>query len=363
MKLGNRSACAIAFALSAAALLGPLDALARGGTHGTSVSTWDTSASTIVLGFQNAFVTPGGGHLRIASYHVNFSSTSGRLSSQFGLHYLNYAETDKDDSTNGIGGTVLAQFAIPATARYENGLPKVSFNFFFGATPAALINGQINYVTIPLVLGIGLPLSPVKQISIVPWVEFAPSLNLDTKIKPFEGTVDIGTAADPSQVSITEDDVAKILADSVEMELSFAAKLRGGLTFVVHLGDRVDLQLNGFVTRIGTFSDSKIAIFVGGGLVIAWDKPVPAVLPPERRLENETCGSVETRYKQCPGYNQLLKAASTPQEPSAQAAPTAEPTTAPAPTTEPVAPAAAPTPAPEPVAPTTQPTPPPAPTP
>lgn len=367
MQHRNRSARALAAALLAAALLGPLDAAARGGTHGNAVSTWDASSSTIVLGFQNGFLTPGGGHLRIASYHVNFSSTSGRLSSQFGLQYLNYAEDEDAGSTNGIGGSVIAMLAFPAVGRYENGLPKVSFNLFFGAAPAALINGQINYVTIPLLLGIGLPMSPVRQLSIVPWVEFAPGLNLDTRIKPFEGEIAIDET-DPTQVGISQDDVEKILADSVEMELGFAAKLRGGLTFVVHLGDRVDLQVNGFVTRVGTFSDSVVAIFVGGGLVIAWDKPVPAVLPPERRLEHETCSAVETRFRQCPAYDHLLKAAGTPAEPDPGAATSGEPAApgpepAPAPAVPAKATAEPPAPAPAPAAPTTAPAEPPAPAP
>jgi hypothetical protein len=198
---------------------------------------------------------------------------------------------------------VLAQWAFPMTDRFENGLPKASFNVFFGAAPAALINGQYNFVTIPLVLGIGIPLSPVKYISIVPWVEFAPSLNLDTRVKPFEGTL-TGYTVDPEnpeQVNLSQDDVEKILTDSVEMELSFAAKLRGGLTFVVHMGDRADLQITGAVTRVGTGDSAKTAIFVGGGLAIAWDRPVPAVLPVERRLENESCEAIGARYDVCYG--------------------------------------------------------------
>lgn len=294
---------AAALAIVALALSAPREAEAKGGTHATAVSTWDTSASSVVAAFQNGFMTPDGGHLRIASYHVNFSSTSGKLSSQFGLQYLNYAETSDTDSSNGIGGTVLAQWAIPMTDRFENGLPKASFNIFFGAAPAALINGQYNFVTIPLVLGIGIPLSPVKYISIVPWVEFAPSLNLDTRVKPFEGAL-TGYTVDPEnpeQVNLSQDDVEKILTDSVEMELSFAAKLRGGLTFVVHMGDRADLQITGAVTRVGTGDSAKTAIFVGGGLAFAWDRPVPAVLPVERRLENESCEAIGARYDVCYG--------------------------------------------------------------
>jgi hypothetical protein len=349
-RLPRRFAFAAALAaIASAALLMPSFAAAKGGTHGLSVSTWDSSASTIVFGFQNGFLTPGGGHLRDASYHVNFSSTSGKLSSQFGLHYLNYAEESGQTSSNGIGGSVLAMLAIPAMPRYDNGLPTVSFNVFFGASPAALISGQRNYITIPLVLGMGLPWSPVRHISIVPWVEFAPSLNLDTKIKPFDGELAIDTS-DPEHVGITENDVEKILSDSVEMELSFAAKMRGGLTFVVHLGNRVDLQLNGVVTRIGTIADNKVAVFVGGGLAIAWDDPVPAVLPPEKRLENESCQAVETRFQQCPAYHRLLDAAQPPEAKPDETAPApATPTPAPAPATPTPAPApATPTPAPAP---------------
>jgi len=206
-KIRIRAAAALAgLAIAAAAILAPAGAAAKGGTHGTAVSTWDASASTVAFAFQNGFLTPHGGHLRIASYHVNFSSTTGRLSSQFGVQYLNYAASEQSGSTNGIGGSVIAQWAVPALGRYDNGLPKVSFNFFFGAAPAALINGQYNYVTIPLVLGLGLPMSPVRHLSIVPWVEFAPSLNLDTKIKKYSGALDDYTydPDDPGQVELTK---------------------------------------------------------------------------------------------------------------------------------------------------------------
>jgi hypothetical protein len=363
--LRNRSALTLAaLALAVVAVARPEVAAAKGGTHGVAVSTWDTSASTIVFGFQNGFITPGGGHLRDASYHVNFSSTSGKLSSQFGLHYLNYAPTDKDDSANGVGGSVLAMWAIPAGSRFANGLPKFSFNIFFGASPAVLISGNQNFVTIPLNLGVGLPFSPVKYVSIVPWIELAPSLNLDTKIKEFSGSLaDYVDPANPDQIDLSQDDVSKILADSVEMETTFAFKVRGGLSLVFHLGDRVDLNLNGAVNRVGAMGkDNKTAIFVGGGLVIAWDHPVPAVLPVERRLENESCDAIGARYDQCFGSADGAAASTT--ETPVDAAPgttTAIDGTiivppAPAPATgTPTEPTAAPAPAPAPATETTAP--------
>jgi hypothetical protein len=300
----NRRALALALALAALALLLPGVAAARGGTHGLAVSTWDSSASSIVFAFQNGFLTPDGGHLRDLSYHVNFSSTSGRLSSQFGLHYLNYAANEDESSANGVGGSVIAMWAIPAGARFENGLPKFSFNAFFGAAPAVLIAGRLNYVTIPLNLGVGLPFSPVRHVSIVPWFELAPSFNLDTRIKAFSGSLTdfAEDPENPDEINLSEDDVNQILTDSVEMEKSFAFKVRGGLTLVFHLGDRVDLQLNAIFTRVGAYrKENPFAVFVGGGLAIAWDRPVPAVLPVERRLENESCEAIGARYDQCFG--------------------------------------------------------------
>jgi hypothetical protein len=352
-KLTSRFAFVLAVVVIAmVAVVRPGDVLAKGGTHGIAVSTWDASASSIVFAFQNGFLTNKGGHLRDASYHVNFSSTSGRLSSQFGLHYLNYAQTDADASANGVGGSVVAMWAIPAGARFENGLPKFSFNVFFGASPAVLFSGRKNYVTIPLNLGIGLPFSPVKYVSLVPWVELAPSFNLDTKIKPFSGALaDYGVDPDnPDQINLSQDDVNKILTDSVEMERSFAFKARGGLTVAVHLGDRVDLQLNGIVTRVGTMNkDNSFAVFVGGGLAIAWDHPVAAVLPVEKRLENESCEAIGARYDQCfgPPPDGAAQGSTPPADAAAPGATTAVDGTivppAPAPATETPAPAPAPT--------------------
>jgi len=34
--------------------------------------------------------------------------------------------------------------------------------------------------------------------------------------------------------------------------------------------------------------------------VFRWDDVVPAVLPPEKRLLNESCDDVETRFRSCP---------------------------------------------------------------
>lgn len=306
----------LALGLLAASILSllALDGRALPGTHGASVSTWDLSASTIVFAFRNGFML-NGGHLRIASYNANFSSTSGRISAQFGLHYLNFAPDEDTDSSHGISGTAVGVLALPVSTRYDNGLAKVAFNLYLGGAPAALIGGVKNYMTIPIVAGVGLAWSPLRQLSIIPWGELAPSLNVDTVIKEYSGDLDAtdgSGSTDPEQaVTLDQKQVEDVMAQSVETEVSGAFRLRAGLTFAIHLGDRVDLQVAGAVGNVGEKFGGPVAIFVGGGLVIAWDDPVPGVLPVEKRLENISCVDIEARAAQC--------VAGTDEEPAADA--------------------------------------------
>jgi hypothetical protein len=296
------------------------------GTHGISVSNWDLSASSIVFAFRNGFML-NGGHLRIASYNANFSSTSGRISAQFGLHYLNFSPDKDAESSHGISGTAVGVLALPVTKRYDNGLAKVAFNLYLGGAPAALIGGVKNYMTIPVVAGVGLAWSPLRQLSIIPWGELAPSLNVDTVIKEYSGDLGDG-GSDPEQsVTLEQAQVEDVVAESVETEVSGAFRVRAGLTFAIHIGDRVDLQVVGAVANVGEKFNGPVAIFVGGGLAIAWDDPVPGVLPVEKRLENISCVDIEARAAQCVADDDEVETPPTDAEPEDPAAGTADETT------------------------------------
>jgi len=292
----------------AALLLRTGEAGAFPGTHGPAVSSWDTTLSTVMFSFHGGFFD--GGHLHIASYSSNFTSTTGRLSAQFGLHYLNYEPDAETGLAHGIGATAMAVYGIPVAARYDNGLPKAAFTFFLGGAPSAILGNHNNYITFAVPLGIGLPLSPSRHFSVVPWFEVAPSFNVDTKTVPYTATEEqLNEWIDPEtgELHLTKRDVSGVLDNAVQTELAFAARLRGGLSLVFHLGDRVDLYLDGTVTHTGREFNGPVLAFVGGALAFAWDDPPPAVLPPEKRLEREQCREIYDRFVECPFYPKLVK--------------------------------------------------------
>ena len=75
----------LVFALVFVAIGRPAPALARSGTHGPTVSTYDPRASSIAVTFRH--FTHKTGSLDHVMYTSAFSSTSGRLISQFGVGF------------------------------------------------------------------------------------------------------------------------------------------------------------------------------------------------------------------------------------------------------------------------------------
>ncbi len=115
----------------------PHGALARTGESAPTVGSWDTRASSVSFSYLEGFF--GGGHLRFASYFTNFSSTSGRLSSQFGIHYVGYGEGAT--SAHGMAGSVSALYEIPLSGRQPNGLPWVALAPYAGVSPSGIVSG------------------------------------------------------------------------------------------------------------------------------------------------------------------------------------------------------------------------------
>jgi hypothetical protein len=300
----TRPGLAVAAALGLCCLLATGRAHSMAGTHGQAVSTWDTTLSTVALSFRDSVVGP---HLLSASYHANFTSTTGKLSSQFGLHYLNYRPDPDTALAHGIGGTALAVYGVPVASRYDNGLPKAAFTFFLGAAPTVLSGSQISYMTFAVPLGLALPMSPSRHVSITPWVELAPSVNVDSVIGPYEVDERLLDESGEIPAELSPEQVKAIMAESVEYDVSAAARFRGGLELKFHLGDKVDLAFNGTVGHLGPKFSEGFAFFVGGSLVFAWDDPPVAVLPAEKRLELERCPAIYKRFKQCPYYKKLKR--------------------------------------------------------
>ena len=328
-----------------------------------------------MLAYRHGFMKGGG--FNDVAYNANFSSTSGQLSAQFGLHYESFAAGHSEPTAHGLAGTATAVFELPITSRLDNGLPTVALGLYVGAAPTALISGSLNYVTIPAVLGAGLPVTPAKAVTFTPWFELSPSVNLDTEIHPYQfSPADAAAVVDPAtgKVSLTQADVQNVVSKSVELKTGVAAGFRGGLDLALHLSDYVDFAGDFAVSSAGSAFKGPTVVYVGGALVWRWDDIVPAVLPAERRLLRESCDDIESRFRTCPNSERWKAPPSqpvsppngatnpapfaSPAPPAPAAPPPAAPAAAPRPTPSPArpAPAAAPTPAPPPPT-TPQPTP------
>jgi hypothetical protein len=315
-------------------------AFARPGTHPIVVSTWDTRASSVVLGYRHGFVKGGG--FNDVFYNANFSSTSGVVSAQFGLHYEGYSPARSDPTAQGMAATATAVFSLPLMRRFENGLPLVALDFYVGAAPTALISGSLNYISIPAVLGVGVSATPVRMLTLTPWFELSPGVNLDTDVKPYHlSPADAAGIINPmtGEVNLSEAEVEKIVSESVELKASVSAGARGGLDAALHVSDAVDFAANLGISSVGTAFSGPTVVYVGGGFVWRWDDVVPAVLPPDKRLLHEKCDDVEARFRTCPNSERWKP----PSEPASSTPATTPP---PAPTPTAPAPPAAATPAP-----------------
>ncbi|MFO0659744.1 MAG: hypothetical protein U0165_07930 [Polyangiaceae bacterium] len=293
--------------ISSAALLVASSADARPGTHAPAISTWDTRASTVVPGFTIGMLS--GGHLDFFSYNANFSSTSGNLSSQFGLHYVNYKESEERSSAHGVSGGAVALYSRPLGERFDNGVPKLALATYFGGVPVAVISGEYNYLSVPIVIGLGLPISPSRWVTVTPWLEVAPSFNLDTVIHPYSFSLTGSTSTvDPvtGKVNLSQSDVEKIVKEAVTIDTSFAVGARFGLSFTAHINDTADLNLNAMASTLGSAFKGTFVAYGGANVTIRWDDIVPAVLPAETRVQKESCEVIENRFKQCPTAKRII---------------------------------------------------------
>jgi hypothetical protein len=347
----SRAAATLATSL----FLLPCLAHARPGIHPVVVSSWDTRASSVSLEYRHGFLKSGG--FNDVGYVAAFSSTSGKLSAQFGLHYVNLAEA-AEDTVHGLSGTATAVFNLPVTQRYENGLAKAALGIYVGSAPTIMTSGARNFLSIPFLLGVGVPLTPTKVITITPWAELSPGVNLDTQIKSFQFSSE--AAQDLIETGeLTEAQVEAIVSESVDLDVSATGGLRGGLDVALHVSNAVDFAANLTLSSLGSALLGPTVTYVGGGIVWRWDDIVPAVLPADKRLLHENCDDVEERFRTCPNSRRWKP----PPEP-APAPPAVTPLPAPAPVMAPppAAPPPLPPPAPAPAAtpPTPGPTPPPA---
>ncbi|HEX2877944.1 MAG TPA: hypothetical protein VHO25_00270, partial [Polyangiaceae bacterium] len=344
-----------------------------------AISTFDTRASSVAFAYRRGILDGGG--FNHVSYNANFTNTTGVLSAQFGIHYINFKGSSTEAGSHGAAGGGVALFNIPVTRRLDNGLPIVGVAPYVGIVPAVIINGEQSFLTFPAVLGLAFPMSPAEFITITPWFEVGLSLDLDTVIKPATlnsqnicNLVDCTqfTQPDPNnpnpqqqEIQFDAASVSEIVGQGLDVELSINAPMRFGLDTALHMGDSLDFTVYGGMTTLGSvFKNTKVG-FVGASLVWRWDDIVPAVLPPERRLLRENCEDIEARFRTCPASRSWLKPEQLEAErkDAEKSRKIEEPQKSPAPVPAPAAPAPAPAaPAPTPAA-TPAPTPTPAPAP
>jgi hypothetical protein len=287
-------------------------AAARPNTHAPAISTWDTRASNIAFGYQGALF--GRTTSNILSYSANFASTSGVLLAQFGLHYISYRRRDDEPIARGVSAGGVALFNFPLSERYTNGVPPSAFAFYVGGVPTALIAGRLNFLSVPAVLGAGVPLSPSPSVTLTPWVELSPGLNFDTRINEISTQEAIDSALDGT---LTQDEVEALVREGLDAELKTSLGARAGLSASFHLGERVDLDAD-LTIGGGAFS-------LGAGLVIRWDEMVPGVRPPAYG----DCAEIDERYRACRASRRLPRPAPSPRVAPPPAATGARPTTAP----------------------------------
>ena len=351
--MGNR--------LNSAAVIGVVTLLSQParalpGMHAPAISTYDTRASSIVFAYRHG--QSDAGPFNTFSYNANFSSTTGKLSAQFGLHYVNFAPANGDSKAHGVGASGVGLFVFPIAGRYDDGVPKAALSFDLGMVPTAYVSGQRNFLTLPLVLGFGVPLSPARQVTITPWFEIAPSVNLDTVFHTADITVDPNSVTyDPQtgKVSLDSSAVQAAVQKGVSADFRLAVPLRSGLEVGVHLSQSVDLNAYSSLATLGGGFSGNSVLTLGAGLVIRWDDIVPAVLPVERRLDREGCDAIEGRFRSCPNSRRWISPEQRSRVPDAAPAPSPTPSSVlpparstPAPATGPLAPVVPPPPTPSP---------------
>ena len=289
------------------------------GTHAPAISTFDTRASSVVLAYRHG--SSDAGPFNTFSYNANFTNTTGKLSAQFGIHYVNFASKLNDKTAHGAGASGVALFVFPVAGRWDDGVPKAALSFYVGSVPTAYVSGERNYITLPLVLGFGVPLSPHRAVTFTPWFEIAPSANLDTVFKAanITGGVDSIHLNPDGTYSLNEGAIQDAVKKGVTVDLNASVPLRAGLEAGIHLGQTVDFNLYTSITTLGGGFSGSSVFSLGGGLVFRWDDIVPAVLPVERRLDREGCDAIEARFRSCPNSRQWLSPEQRAREPKSSA--------------------------------------------
>jgi hypothetical protein len=272
---------------------------ARPNTHAPAISTWDPRASSVVFGLGRSM--SGDGSFTFTSYNANFSSTNGVLSAQFGVHYVTFDDTAETPTARGVSAGGVALISLPLSSRFDNGVPGTAFAFYIGGVPTAMFSGQLNFISVPLVLGVGLPYSPARYVTFRPWVELSPGFNFDTRIQEISTNEAIQAAMDGT---LTRQEVEDLVEQGLDIRRKTTVGKRAGLSIAAHLGERVDLDVN---MMLG--AGHAGALSLGAGLVLRWDAMVHDLGRDSRdgardgrggasdeESERESCEALAARY-------------------------------------------------------------------
>lgn len=257
----------------AAALLAPVSASARPGLVPADLVHHDTRASAIGLSYSHVFTPVGSGH--VASYLTTFTSTTGQVTADFGVHYLRFEDAE-DGTLNGFSASSMTVFSKAFGPRFKDGVPRAQLLIAPGLVPTAMVGSAGVDIDAPLLLRLAFAGAPARQLSIVPWAEGGVALG-------FQGRVNTEAIDDLEEGDL--EDPPEGLEDVLGLDLSVHPFARGGLHLEVHLG-RVDLRAHVAAGMIRGESTYTWSIMGGGSLMIRWDKVVPSVLPvPEPALQ------------------------------------------------------------------------------
>ena len=303
---GTMQRVARAFVCGAAICLQHGTALARTGTQAPAIASFDTRASHVAGNAQFGF-TKGGGALDFWGGAGGFSPSSGLVSVEFGVYLLRLRESTSSENDRGASVTATGLVSLPLGERFTSGVPSTAFALYFGVAPVAILSGASSSLALPAVVGVGFPISD-ERFTLTPWVEGAPTLNVDPRVDQRPLSALSARAVDPitGRVTLTNQQIADAVDKAVGHELSFGFGLRHGLTAEMRLSNELDLRLLAAGSYLGDAFDSRPMLETGVGLTWRWDHVVRAVLPVEDRLSGESCDAVEARFARCPLYRQLV---------------------------------------------------------
>ncbi|MEY3012749.1 MAG: hypothetical protein RIT45_1484 [Pseudomonadota bacterium] len=255
----------LALGLCALAALVATPAFALVGTHGPAITSFDSRASSVALSASHRMFN--GQALTTLTYNTAFSSTTGRLSSQFGAHALLLQETGLGV---GMSAGAVAMYIVSQGERFANGVPKRATRFYGGLVPTAILGTIGGRVWVPVVAGAVQTFSPTHWLSINGYAELAPGFDFNAKVSPT--ALDEATGKDEK---LSEDKLRELFDEAVSWDYGFGFGWRAGVDATFHLGEAFDLSVRGGAGNVG----SDVGFNAQLVLTMRWDDIVPAVLP------------------------------------------------------------------------------------